>query len=800
MTPKSAERPANRLREAAALLDSPEISALFEKVRLTVEKPPAEPPPIEQPEAEPPRTRRASRLTTAALALVVVVTWWCYGPSGSPAMRLTLPGGVRAETVVAGETNLYNGDFFGNENLATLEQLDLLKGGHNPPATNLTAANPSLSVQPIGYAALGNPFTVGLNAPYALWVFNLAVYALCAWHVARLAQTLFGDRDTSKLAAALYVLSIAATVQVGQLGPQLLAVALSFAWILLLVRSELEDRPMTGARLFGLSALLGAWSLVSTSSIFGLVTLAIYLVRKRNLAAVLLPAIAWYAIPEFQHALVASLGLAPSLAHAPTWQPAWQALQTHFANLTTSPVAYAGFLAMQLANFLWNDNPLNLLIGVIGLTFLRHRARWLLWICYLTPPLVSLATLSATAGRGAAVAGNTIVVFAVVAHYALEAGRRLDATVLARLAPVPVLLVLAVQVLWSHSLYPGWVYPAASFETGAFENAGLLGSTAFVRMVGPIEEKPTIAAGRVTAASAYGLDENFGHQPLVPKHRLAPYADHWSGWQTALKSLALQAPIFVCLIAAAFFFLPVRRSLLVTVLLTASLAAAQVWGASTGVDQHVVRQFDERIAVKEDEKLVAQVQLSTEFRELLEQAAKENQQVEFAVRLRGVNDGAKPPHPGSTELVAGQPLSGSTELVEVLQGRGETGVATPAEIHVDEWSSDQQRFAVDASAFLEALKTHRGRVELAIVPKAGTRGVLVHSWQALGSLEPDLTTGTSNGGRQATLVRQDGSIEPLEWFPSFEIRVVRGTNAYPFKPLIERFETARPTGYALVGF
>ena len=691
---------------------------------------------------------------------MILATAWIYGPAQTPTFRTTLPGGAQADTVIAGEMHLYNGDFFGNQDLAALNQLDLLKETNNQrPATTLPQ-----DAEHIGYAALGNLLTVGLNAPYALWLLNLAAYAFCAWQVARLTQTLFGDAAKSKLAAALYVLSVAVTVQVGQLGPQLLAVALSFAWIALLMRMELDGRPLKGSTLFGLSALLGVWSLVSTTSIFGLVTLAIYVLKKRNFAAALLPAIAWYVVPQLQHALFASLGFAPSAAHNAL--PAWHAIQTHFANLTAAPLAYSGFLVIQLGNFLWNDNPLNLAIGLAGLSLIRHRAKWLLWTCYLTPPIVSLATLSATAGRGMAVAGNTIVLFTIVAHYAVEASRRLDTSFLPRMAPGPVLLVLAMQAGWSHSLLAGWVYPAASFETGALENSGLLRKTEFVRMVGPIDEKPTVAGGKVTAAYAYGLDDNFGRQSLVPKQRLRPYADHWTGRRSLLRSLALQAPFFLCLVAAAMIFLSRRSSFLLTVLLTVSVAAAQLWGASTGLDRHVVRQFDDRLAVKEDEKLVAHVQLSADFRELLEQAAQENRQVEFAVRLRSVNS----PNPA------------------------------PAEIQVDEWSSDQPRFAIDAAAFLEALKTHRGRVELAIAPKAGTRGVLVHSWQALGSLEPDLTTGTSNGGRQATIVRRDGSIEPLEWFPSFEIRVVRGGNAYPFKALIERFETSRPTGYALVGF
>jgi len=210
-----------------------------------------------------------------------------------------------------------------------------------------------------------------------------------------------------------------------------------------------------------------------------------------------------------------------------------------------------------------------------------------------------------------------------------------------------------------------------------------------------------------------------------------------------------------------------RRVGLVTLLLLATgVGAAQLCGAAVGLDRHVLRRFDDRIAVKEDEKLVAHVHLSDEFREALEEAARANLQVEFAVRLKGVN--------------------------------GE--MAKPAEVHVDEWSSDEPRFAISAPSFLEALKAHGGRVEFALSPKAGSRGVLVHSWQSLGNSDALIAVGGSAGGREATLVRADGSTEPLEWFPSFEIRVIRGGNAYPFQKIVGRFESSRPTGYALIGY
>ena len=123
--PKSGEKPANRLREVTALLDSPEISALFDKVRTAVEPPPPEVAPTEPPLAS---KKGGIRLATPAIAVLVLCVWCCYGGARSPWMRLTLPGGAHSANVVAGDTSLYNGDFFANESLTALRQLDLFKG------------------------------------------------------------------------------------------------------------------------------------------------------------------------------------------------------------------------------------------------------------------------------------------------------------------------------------------------------------------------------------------------------------------------------------------------------------------------------------------------------------------------------------------------------------------------------------------------------------------------------------------------------------------------------------------------
>ena len=157
---------------------------------------------------------------------------------------------------------------------------------------------------------MSNLFTVGLNSPYALRVFNLVLFALCVWLVKRLTDRLFEDRAKSQLATALFALSIAATAHVGDLSPNFLAIAFYYLWTLLLVQIEVRQRPLTGPLLFGLSALLGAWSLVSTTSLFGLATLALFLFKRGQLLAIVLPAIAWFAVPQLQHAAFTHFGIA----------------------------------------------------------------------------------------------------------------------------------------------------------------------------------------------------------------------------------------------------------------------------------------------------------------------------------------------------------------------------------------------------------------------------------------------------------------------------------------------------------
>ena len=110
--------PAKRKAQALALLESPQISALFEKVRLASD-PPREPSP-----------RKKSPLPAAiGIGILCTLAWWCFGGLRSGALRATLPGGSHAANSAVGDTCLYRGDFYPNSGIQTLRQLQILKTG-----------------------------------------------------------------------------------------------------------------------------------------------------------------------------------------------------------------------------------------------------------------------------------------------------------------------------------------------------------------------------------------------------------------------------------------------------------------------------------------------------------------------------------------------------------------------------------------------------------------------------------------------------------------------------------------------
>ena len=127
-------------------------------------------------------------------------------------------------------------------------------------------------------------------------------------------------------------------------------------------------------------------------------------------------------------------------------------------------------------------------------------------------------------------------------------------------------------------------------------------------MTGPIDETPTdggweciglrlVRAFRRFWSSAGHPRQTFGtlRRPVV--RTAAPFKAH--GTRGPSFRVHGRRRTYPAAISAA-----VWRSRLV-LLFMASAVAAQVFGAGDGLDQHVLRSFDDRIAIKPDEKLIA---------------------------------------------------------------------------------------------------------------------------------------------------------------------------------------------------
>jgi hypothetical protein len=729
--------PAKRKAEALALLQSPQISALFEKVRLAT-GPPVEPTP-----------RRSNPLPAAiGIGLLCAVAWWCFGGLRSGALRATLPGGSHAANSAIGDTCLYRGDFYPSSGIPVLRELEVIKSGTN------SATGPALAPRGFAFAVFCNFFTIGLDAYYAPVAFNLVLCWLCAWFVARMTGALFRDRTKSIFAATCFCLSIVATSCVGEISPRMLGLCFGYLWTSLLVANDADDAPVGWRTAIGLAALLGLWSLVEISSLAGLAVYAAFAFKRRKPGPFVLAAASWCLLPLAQELVWRRLGWAveadTGLAHIAA------ALELHASHLVADPLGYLGFLTIECGNLVFDENPLTVAICLLGLGLVSHKSKWLLRVCFFTPILVQLVLAPTTRDRGSAIAGNTIVIFALLSHYGVEAGRRMQAKFGAEAFAVPLVGLAMAQAAWGYSDLYRWDFPASAFATGAFREAGTIQPTTFARLSGSPQEMPTVLGGEIRGPRYCGLLKDQTRPALLPVKRFALYVDNWSALPTLRRLLAAQAPVLAASLIATLCLMRIWRGLGTMVLLSSCVAGALLCGSTTGFAPQAFASFERQISMKEDEKLVGAVRLSPEFVAQLQDAVDRGEQIELFVRLRAVNSGAE----------------------------------HPAEFQVTEWSSANSRLTVPARAFLEAVRARSGRVEFSITAASSSKGLLLHSWQAT----------RTNGERSARLVHADGSQENLDRFPSFEIRAVRAQSEYAFQKLVGRFEAARPTSYALVGF
>jgi hypothetical protein len=728
--------PAKRKAQALALLESPQISALFEKVRLAAD-PPA-----------PSAPRKKSLLPAAiGIGILCTVAWWCFGGLRSGSLRATLPGGSQAASPAIGDTCLYRGDFYPSAGIQTLRQLDVIKSGAN------SVSGPGLAARGIAFAVLANWFTVAFDAYYAPLALNLVLCWLCAWFVVRTTGVLFRDRAKSIFAAISFSLSIVATSFVGAIGPPLLGLCCCYLWTLLLVAKDADDAPLGGRGAIGMAAFLGLWSLVDISSLAGLVVYAAFSLKRRKLGPVVLAALCWVLVPLVQELIWRRLGFAVDPNGDLT--RIGIALQQQGSRLAADPLRYLGFLTVELGNLIFDENPLIVVICLLGIGLVPHKSKWLLCVCFFAPILVQLVLLPTAPGRGVAIAGNTIVLFILASHFAVEAGRRLQARFGAKAFAVPLVGFAVVQAFWGYSGLCNWTFPAKAFATGAFREVGTILPTKSARLSGSPQEMPTVLGGPVRGARFCGPVKDQARPTLFPLDRVAPYRENWSGLPSLRRLLAAQAPVLAAVLIAALCLMRIWRGLATVVLFASCAAGALLCGSTTGFAPGSFTSFQGRIAIKDDEKLVGAVRLSPQFLEQLQEAASREQEIEFFVNVQAVNRAAD----------------------------------HPAEFQVAEWSSAEPRFTAPAQAFLDAVRARDGRVEFSITALSASKGLRFHSWQAT----------RPNGERSVQLMHADGSQEALDRFPSFEIRVVR-PGALAFEKLIQRFEPAQPARYAVVGF
>jgi hypothetical protein len=223
-----------------------------------------------------------------------------------------------------------------------------------------------------------------------------------------------------------------------------------------------------------------------------------------------------------------------------------------------------------------------------------------------------------------------------------------------------------------------------------------------------------------------------------------------------LAGLVVVLPVLVCVAGILKFLLPAwwRRGMTATVLVL--VPASLLFGAAEGVDAQAYQKFEDRIEVREGEVLFVRVPLTAEFRRMLKQAAYDNPTSQIHVHYRNVARRAR----------------------------------KPAELNVFHHAADDNRLTLPLTTLLTEIEQQAGALELTLRPAAGSGGVLLRSWQRNRPEE----------GRRVEILTADGTKRTVEWFPSLEIRVLRGDNGYPLKPLITQWDLTTPVGYGLVGF
>ena len=661
--------------------------------------------------------------TCLALATISVGMWLYYQGSNSPWVRAGVPFNYQySQNPVYGFNRIYNGDFYHKENFYSLRQIDLLK------ARNLI--EPDFREKRVFYAFLGNIFTLVLNSYYALRFLNLILYLLSAYLLYVFTFKLFCSQPKAILAAFLFILSIIGPTHLGDLSPHMLGISFYYLWSLLLLNLLSRDRAITWQENIGLSAILGIWSLCYTTFLLGLLFYAFLLIKQKKYTYLVLPIMTFF-LPNLQLAIIASrAGSIPADFES---QLAREGLLTFVNSALTHPVATIKSLVVAFIDFSFVDNPLNVLITIIGLLFLRHRHKWLLASLFFLPILAAAGLWKSVASsRGYIIAGISIVLFAIVAHYLVSWMQALQRKT-GRFIPALIIVVaLGIQIFWANASLLGMMFPTYAYEFGPSNYIDTLNMPQFVRYTGDMDNNLRLVYGNESVNKYLRLSDSQGKLPIFTSDRMNPLLDLHQGVSKVLIRFYYQI-LMICLPLVVFLALirsPIRYVYILIffiLILTTNLSADK-----TGLDSNSFINIDRTIYLYEGEGLRGKVHLSDEFVRILERHTGKRETISFFLSYAGDT--------ASTFRVF------ETADSEAGNSKGNINI-----------SLDQ---------FLPRLKTNDNIVEFSLFPnQAKDSLIVVSSWQRNKFGEE----------RQVEKVAASNIREALEWFPCFEIRVLGDT-------------------------
>ncbi|MCB0322246.1 MAG: hypothetical protein KDD69_01700 [Bdellovibrionales bacterium] len=347
------------------------------------------------PTSDAPNPKPRPRFLYCALFLGIcsLLVAYLHQGSHSPFITCGQPDLGKTQNPSYAYSYYYNGDLLHKENFYPMELVEGFKNGTpGEPGGKLTFAK-----RRVYYSFLGNLFTPFLNLNFAFKFLNLLLVFVTALLVLRFSEQVFESRRIGLLAALLFLLSSPATVFVGDLSPHILSLAfyILFANLLLPYWNGIHST----ARLLGLMALFGIWALTYSNVFYALLVFGVACVRRRRWHDGALLTAAIFGSSLLQEKIVESFGVSFAIAKE-MFVLKWS-FKDQLAVLTNDGIGtYFHVLVQAALDYILGDNPIVVIIGLMGLAAYRGRYRLLLLALCAAPLVATLPFFRAAGARG----------------------------------------------------------------------------------------------------------------------------------------------------------------------------------------------------------------------------------------------------------------------------------------------------------------------------------------------------------------------------------------------------------------